>query len=490
MDISVDSSIPLSAKVPDAMHSLGSMLDMRSKLQEYQTGQIQQQRQGVQLQQEQGDLAARKAVGAVVSDSQYKLPDGTFDLNRATPAIVQADPQNRVASQIISHLATANNDLLTVKKTALGIADTSRNLIGSTMGAFANRDDLTKGEMGTALQILGEQAPDAKPAIDIWTKHLQNMPDDPKILKNAAMIARAQVMPPATQVSAQTPSGIAVTNQQQSRVINTNPAAAPVGSTIPGTEQQQQLPPTTPVFNAESNTPGYLGPQSARGQPAPSGGVARLDVVQPGHRLQSGPALGAAENVAGTVDVVNKDWADTQAQAKTAGTDISVLQNIKKFAPGAVTGVMADRRAYVAGLAGLLHMEPSQLEKTNTDLLAKNTNMLALAGGDTNLARTMAEGASPNTHMTPEAIQDAANQIIAQRKLAQVKQQYLSHFKGDPQLYTEQLVNFNQIADPRALQLRDMTPEEKMRMKAAMSPSEQKEFGQKVRKMEAMGLIP
>jgi hypothetical protein len=65
----------------------------------------------------------------------------------------------------------------------------------------------------------------------------------------------------------------------------------------------------------------------------------------------------------------------------------------------------------------------------------------------------------------------------------------MSHFKGDPDLYTKELAAFNTFADPRVLQLRDMTPEERQRMRDAMSPTEQREFGQKIRKMQAAGLV-
>jgi hypothetical protein len=78
------------------------------------------------------------------------------------------------------------------------------------------------------------------------------------------------------------------------------------------------------------------------------------------------------------------------------------------------------------------------MARTDTDLLAKNSNMLALAGGNTDLARTLAESANPNTKMTPQAIQAAADQVIAQQKLALAKQKLLQPIKAlnDPAMYT------------------------------------------------------
>src|SRR5690606_9942524 len=119
-----------------------------------------------------------------------------------------------------------------------------------------------------------------------------------------------------------------------------------------------------------TNAPRYLGPQGG-GQP------------------QAGPALGVPESVRGTINVVNQDWEETAKGALRAAQDIGVLQEIKKYAPGAVTGVVSDRRSFLAGLAGLIGMDVGEMMRTETDLLAKNANMLALAGGDTNLAKTM-----------------------------------------------------------------------------------------------------
>jgi hypothetical protein len=530
----IDPTIPLSAKAPDPLNTLGGIVSTARGLQALQTGRYEQQTAKVQSEQQSGALEARQAVAKVISDPQYHDPDtGAFDLNRGSVAILQADPKNYVASDTISKLAAANNDMFTVKKAALGLADQSRALLGSTVGALATKPDLTKADVTEQLNQLRDQAPDAAPIIDVWEKGLKSLPDTPAALQQVVMRARSQVMGAGAQQTAQTPSGVPVSNGQQTSVVNTNPGAGPIGAPIPGTTQQMQLPPTTPVYDPATRAPGYLGPQAVGGAPslAPippaeqaARDQARLQILQQeraqwmaapdtpakaqniadldkqiaatlgGHAprqafVASGPPLGTVENVAGTVDAVNKDWNATNESARSAQQDIGVLQKIKELAPGAITGVASDRRQYLAGLAGLIGMSTEQMEKTNTDLLAKNTNMLALAGGDTNLAKLMAESANPNTHMTPQAIQDAANQVIAQRKLALAKQAYMSNFKADPDQYTKELSHFNQVADPRILQLRDMSRDEIARMKGAMTAAEQREFGQKIRKMQSMGLV-
>lgn len=213
--------------------------------------------------------------------------------------------------------------------------------------------------------------------------------------------------------------------------------------------------------------------------------------------IQMAPALGQPEAVSGVLGPVTKDWADTQANAANASRNIGLLQNIKQYATGAVTGVANERRSYIAGLAGLLGMSEDELKKTSTDLLAKNSNMLALAGGNTDAARALAESANPNVHMTPEAIHHAADQVISQQELALKKQQflqgYVSKAANDPsdrgRAYTQALSQWNQVADPRILQLRNMSPQEKAQMKASMTPGERAAFGMKLRQAEKMGIL-
>lgn len=272
------------------------------------------------------------------------------------------------------------------------------------------------------------------------------------------------------------PNGVAVSNNQQTKVVETNPFSPnPVGSTVPGTEQQLQVPPTAPTVTA-GGQPAYVGPR-----PAGTGGAP----------IAAGNAPGFEASVAGTADTVNKDWAQTAQAASTAAQDVGVLQNIKKYAPGAITGVETDRRSYLTGLGGLIGMDPEQMARTDTDLLAKNANMIALAGGNTDLARQLAESANPNTKMTPQAIQSAADQVIAQRQLSISKQRFLQPFKAmnDPNGYTKALAEWNSIADPRVLQVKDMSADELGRMKASMSAGEQAEFRKKIVRMKELGII-
>ena len=262
-------------------------------------------------------------------------------------------------------------------------------------------------------------------------------------------------------------------NGQQNIAVQRQPGAP--GAIQPGQSIQMQPPPATQTFNPRTNAYELYGPRAPSGAP-----------VAP---IQSAPALGAQATQEGIAATVKNDWDATVAAGSKAAQNIGVLQEIKKYAPGAITGVTGDRRAFLAGLAGLVGIDATQLEKTDTDLLAKNANMVALAGGNTDLARTLAEVANPNVHMTKEAIEKASNQVIAQQQLAIARQQFLEPFRGDAGAYTKAMTQFNAVADPRILQLRDMSIADKSKMKAAMSPQEQKDFSAKIRAMYQMGIL-
>lgn len=432
-----DNSIALGVQVPDTFKTIGSVMNIANQAQNYQRGGIalEKERQTLQPEIEQKKAESRSAQIKANLD-QFKL----------------TGEQTQKARDIATAW-TGDSDFI------------NGNAKGMIPKIALGRDNMIESGV-------------PKDVAEVQIAHIQQAAaQDPKsVLPMLKNMIRAGVGA-SGQGPLLTPSGIEVTNNQQSRVININPLAGPpVGSTIPGTEQQLQVPPTAQT-STPSGQPVFVGPRAAGGGP-----------------IVAGPQPGVVPGIEGSVQAINKDWDNTVTAAKSAGTDIGLLQNIKKFAPGAIAGVDADRRAYLTGLSGLMKLKAGEEAKTYTDLLAKNTNMLALAGGDTNLARTMAEGANPNTHMTKEAIQDAANQLIAQRRLALEKQKLLQPIKGlmdkglvGPDAYNSALAKLNTI-DPRVLQLEEMNKEEKAKMMQAMSPQEQEKFIKMVRAAHAIGI--
>ena len=247
----------------------------------------------------------------------------------------------------------------------------------------------------------------------------------------------------------------------------------------PGTPQglgiETQLPPTTEAVAVEGDGTGLppgtryvIGPQSQQASNKP--------------RLAT--ALSPTAAAANTV--VSEDWSKTQKAATEAQPRIAIFQNIKKFAPDAFTGTGGARKELAAGILNAVGISAYEAEKVSTEELAKNSALLAMAGGNTDAARALAEIANPNKKLNEKAIKEISNQMIGIEKMNQAKAQFLSPVAQDAAKYQEKLNVFNQVADPRLFQ--EATPEDVARMKARMSKAEIADFGRRVQLLKQMGL--
>jgi hypothetical protein len=186
------------------------------------------------------------------------------------------------------------------------------------------------------------------------------------------------------------------------------------------------------------------------------------------------------------VDIASKDLTETMSLAKGSEPRIPTFQNIKKLAPEAFTSTGGARKELASGIAQALGIDIYTAEKTATDELAKNSAMLTLTGGNTDLARQIAEAANPNKKMTEGAIKQMADQLIGVERLNQAKATYLGNVKS-PQEYQDKMAVFNKINDYRIFQ--ETTPEEVKKLKASMSPDEQRRMGEKIKLAKSLGLI-
>jgi hypothetical protein len=247
----------------------------------------------------------------------------------------------------------------------------------------------------------------------------------------------------------------------------------------PGTPQglgiETQLPPTTEAVAVEGDGTGLppgtkyiVGPQSQQTQNKP--------------RLAT--ALSPTAAAANTVS--SEDWAKTQKAATEAQPRIAIFQNIKKFAPDAFTGTGGARKELAAGILNAVGISAYEAEKVSTEELAKNSALLAMAGGNTDAARALAEIANPSKKLNERAIKEISNQMIGIEKMNQAKAAFLSPVAQDSAAYQQKLNVFNQVADPRLFQ--EATPEDVARMKARMSKAEIADFGNRVKLLKEMGL--
>jgi len=111
---------------------------------------------------------------------------------------------------------------------------------------------------------------------------------------------------------------------------------------------------------------------------------------------------------------------------------------------------------------------------------------LALAGGNTDAARALAEAANPNKKMNAQAIKGVVNQLIAGESFKQQKMNVLSQYINDPKTYMQMAQQVNSI-DPKVMQ--EMTPQEVANLKKSMSPAEQQRMAQQIQLARQLGLI-
>jgi len=246
-------------------------------------------------------------------------------------------------------------------------------------------------------------------------------------------------------------------------------AVQPPGTQV-GEGTALTLPPATPTVNATTGEQTYLGkpfsPQTSAPVVAPKPVIAGVGAPQQAMLTATGA-------------VVGPDWVQTVQDASN--------QDIKKYAPEAFTGVGGERKALSAGILRLVGIDAYTAEQTATEQLAKNANLLALAGGNTDAARSLAEAANPNKKLNEESIKKIADQLIGVEKMKLAKQQYLQPFTTDAQEYQKRKLQFDNVADPRLFQ--EMTPDSVAKLKASMSPAAIKELTDKIQAARALGIL-
>lgn len=537
--------IALGIKVPDAMQTLGSVLGAANAQQAYKTSQFDLEKKKATLQADIERNAAESSSAVTAADVARQTAGAkvTGELEGAKQKQIQTKQNQWILDK---EQATVGHEQIGGLMADPRIIATTRARTPEEMEA-ASRGAVDA--VMEAQQRMIDKGIDAKKAAVIASPFLTVAAHAPGELYNRLKPVVLGGQAAASQSGTVAPPVALVGNGQQTVGVNpgTNPFDATGGAGgVTGPAIQQQLPPTTPAFDPTTQTPGYVGPQPGT-SPVPLVGTgmtpattapgaripapvqqsrdgdalrilqeerarttnpadaaaldreiaARTKTAVPvsqqfAQRVQSGPAVGSAANIEGTVAANNKDFGETQEAASKAAGNIANLQKIKEYAKGATVGTGADRRALANGIGDLLGIPSSEVGKTSTDLLAKHANMLALTGGNTDSARALAEAANPNIHMNEAAIRKAADYIIALQKTAVEKQKFLQPFKAmnDPNQYQTALKEWNANADPRALQLANMSKEEKTQMYGSMSDKERADFKKKLMRLHEMGVSP
>lgn len=411
------------------------------------------------------------------------------NIARGAQAFRQAEQVNPLALEQAQEatkqtkLKTETDTMGLQQKRFKNIADSQISMINNPLIIAAEQNpkavdpqqlsDLVKRNGMTTARALGISSEQAE---KLLAPYVDLAETNPSALRQYYKERHIQGLDEGARTSALGASGVGVNTGAGGYTVQTGEfGPQPAGAVVPGTAYTTQLPPTQQLVSQPGDgtglppgTPYVKGPAGAQAT-----GAAKM-------------ATGMSPAAAAATNVTNEDWAKTQKAATEAQPRIAIFQNIKKFAPDAFTGTGGARKELAAGILNAVGISAYEAEKVSTEELAKNSALLAMAGGNTDAARALAEIANPSKKLNERAIKEISNQMIGIEKMNQAKAAFLSPVAQDSAAYQQKLNVFNQVADPRLFQ--EATPEDVARMKLRMSKAEIADFGNRVKLLKQMGL--
>jgi hypothetical protein len=440
-------------------------LELQQKQQATRTGQI---ALGVE---EQKDIE-RKNVMTLLSDPSKFTKNNRLDLDVLTPELMKIAPLT--GPTVLQGLTTLTNAQTTADSAASGLNQADRELIAQPMSLLGRAGITDPKAYAKIIKETIDQNKNNPRLAALGNSYLTQLEfADPKQLPDIAIRASQNLLSAAQAQTALAPQAGTMTTGAQIFPTVTTPA---VGGMLPRIQMGAQpladveLPPTTEVVSATGEKK-LLGPMSQRGTtPLTTGlGAAQSELLK----------AGAA--------TISTDLQTTVKEAAEAPSRVAIFQNIKKFAPDSFTGVGGQRKELAAGILNAVGIPAYEQEKVNTEELAKNSALLALAGGNTDAARALAEIATPNKKLNEKAILAIADQMIGIENMKIARAGYLTPVQNDATQYGQRKLQFDQIADPRIFQ--EMTAQDVSKLKASMSAAEQAELTRKIRLARQMGIV-
>jgi hypothetical protein len=465
--------------------SIGDMINMARGAQQYQQAaqinplELQQKEQAtrtgeIALSVEEQKNLERQNMQTFFSDPNNFQTDGRIDINKINaqvPKIAPLTGPDYVSK--ITTLSTAQTEALKAKQ---NLTQDQRQLVSSTLGllgrAGVNNPQIAIKE----LRMLSDQNPDNVDLKNLIEKSyvpiFSDMPPGANVADSLIKAGQSILTPTQQQTAFAPQAGTLNTGEQIFQTVTT----PSVGGMLPRIQIGSQpladvgLPPTTEVVSPTGEKR-LIGPASQRG------GVPLTTGLGPAQTS----LLGAGATTMAT------DLSATIKDAADAPSRVAIFQNIKKFAPDSFTGVGGQRKELAAGILNAIGIPAYEAEKVSTEELAKNSALLALAGGNTDAARALAEVATPNKKLNEKAILAIADQMIGIENMKVAKANYLTPAQNDSTQYGQRKLQFDQIADPRIFQ--EMTAQDVAKLKASMSAAEQAELTRKIRLARQMGII-
>jgi hypothetical protein len=405
-----------------------------------------------------------------------KGADGEYDLAKVVMAAGRVAP---LAPEIAQQQIKTHSDKVALQSAALSLQQGQNQMLqGPVQALQLDPSDQNVNNARATIQGLVEQHPEMAPAAG----HVNSLLDilgkqqDPNKRREMAGKLSALIQPGAP--------------------VQTQPAAASVSagnSTMQGTT----APPLagggfTPTSNVNlSPSPAII--IDANGQPHYVGMAKSAD---PGVDEGFAGRTEVEGRSASTADMTNH-FASLNTRAQSMPLVEGLTRTIQGLAPTAFTGVGAERKQYLAGLADAFGVKLTGNSQTDTNLLNKAIAQLNLASpAATDAGKTLVQAAQPNSHMDKAAILEAAGTVRAQLRMDAAErdflhtQRYSNGGAGDPERYQEGRAAFEANADPRIWQFEELVKSDPNAAKAFIARQPDKaELIKKAKSFEAMGFF-
>lgn len=192
--------------------------------------------------------------------------------------------------------------------------------------------------------------------------------------------------------------------------------------------------------------------------------------------IQSGPATGQVEQIGD----MQKRFGALQASNSEANNTESYLQSIKQLYDKAATGPQSDKLNYMNGLLGFAGVEKAQNEVDARALMDKYKSQIisrlaaSVPGLSTDAGKELTEAAYPGAQMGKNAGREAVDNLIGAVHQTQAKMRLLAPYAmtRDAQGYVEKEIQFDQAADQRLFQLKNMSAEDQAKYIKKLDPGD------------------
>jgi len=397
------------------INAYSGILGLQQQKQALQTGAIQQQTAGAEMQQAQQrnkelQAAQQLAINGAKS-GQYDDGQGGLDRQKLADDITKVAPT--YGQPIISSLLSQANEVVANKRAHQALSQEQQGQMGSTFGALATKQDLTNSDFIDALNTLTDQNKDPqfkRMAMSMLThlppnaspQQLQQLARRWSIAATGPETATGQTNPAVSTMQA--PGGL--------QAINTNPQA-PGGIGPIGQPMAQGVAPS--IVTTPAGPLARVGGNGTSLTPLSSNAPTDLNPT----RVQQAVNVGSAEGVTGRVQQA-QSAANNTVQAQDALSRARTILD-EPSAPNTGAGFQK-----VQGLKNLMSTLGIDTQgATDANSLVKNLARYEAARatqaglGGTDAARELAHNGSPNVSVDNGALRGIVTQSLAtERALA------------------------------------------------------------------------